>query len=873
MKPKFDQNNGYLTPQASKRKSLGALSSKPMSGSKLQDGAGVGNLLNLDQNLVQNLLNDPIKRKLIVDIITSHKDQIDEYKKTRGLEGVPKLHKVQTRPICESPTALFRRRALEQKERASSRNDSDSHSSNSRPNSALSGASAVPSPLPFNKILDGVIAFVEVQTNGNDRSQGVKIRLKEMGATVRDQFTKDVTHLIFKDGFFTTYKKAQLIKAYIVSVLWIEACRNEGFIVPEKKYPAIGPDIYDSNASALCSQMQKEYEEVIRDELNKSFTTGTPLPTKQDLINKRRTMMTQSASKTFSQEFPSSQDLEVSDIFQKARRTLGPIFTHNGQSRRDSSDDDDLRVVINGPVTKRKDISLSSDENVIDSSCMDLTGLHGTVITNASRTPKEKENVHPAPATPNLDRSKSSTSSQKGSPTIRNTSVIKILSKNVCSPRVDLPTECVSSSMSTLRISDKTKMASTTMSSLRVSSDSKAAEGQQRLDDFVTVRKKSGRNGGEAECSPPKKGKSDSDITPSGLLDSGDVGAANTDVEAITQNKEQDKTKDRRKSKKPDKATESDNESTDQQNEPTKNKETPKDNAKPKRTRKSIYNKIDIQIKPILDDEKNEPNTDKRTSSPKNNSNFDQTGKPKGARKSLFPDDHKKSVPRAAGASKEKQNVPKPQGVESSIMTSDNSTGESADEKQFAVPINSTKKKVRKLFNPDDIPGCEGDVFDDQEREKMRELARTKKTDGVFIRPMYVNGKSNILISQKAKDYMDQQKLDIDDVLNKQTDSDSDHKASKKKKKQATKEKVDFDDRFSPTKGVFAKKEEPKSSRKSVRLSRKPRLNHPTDSESEEVSPPKRTTSRRKTLGSITQTTSFRKPSSAVTNNSDTDTR
>nr|CAI5819189.1 unnamed protein product [Callosobruchus analis] len=893
MKPKYDQNNGYLTPQASKRKSLSAFS-KPKSGSKLQDGAAVGNLLNLDKNLVQNLLNDPIKRKLIVDIITSHKDQIDDYKKTHGLEGVSKLHKVQTKPICESPTALFRRRALEQKERAASRNESDSQSTNSRPSSALSGASLVPSPVPFNKILDGVIAFVEVQTNGNDRSQGVKIRIKEMGATVRDQFTKDVTHVIFKDGFFTTYKKAQLMKAHIVSVLWIEACRNEGFRVPEKKYPAIGPDIIDSNASVLCSQMQKEYEEVIRDELNKSFTTGTPLPTKQDLINKRRTMMTQPL---LSQEFPSSQDFEVSNIFRKSRRTLGPLFTHNGQSRWDSSDDDDsdVRVVINGIVTELKDTSKSSDENVIDSSCMDLTELHGTVVSHTNRTPKEKENVRPCPATTNLDRSKSSVSSyvtavdadsQKGSPTI---SGIKILSKNVCSPRVDPPNECVSTAMSTLRISDKTKTTSTTMSSLRVSFDSK--EAQARHDEFVTVRKKSVQNEQVSGCSPPKKNKTDSDVTPSGLLGSGNVDTTEKDVEVNVKSGEQVTNRlDKIKSKKSDKITESDeahkmpittnnltdrpirtrksvynrihkqtklvsdDESSDKNHEQTTDKQTPghKDNlnphqrTKPKTTRKSIYTKVGTQIKPILDkeitDDLKDPNIDK------DSSNCDQRGKPKGARKNLYSDNN---------TCKEKQN--KRVSKSERIMMEDNSTGESADEKQSSGPINSAKKKMRKLFNPDDILECEGEVFDDQEREKMRELARKKKTDGVFVRPTYINVKSNILVSQKAKEYLNKQNVNIDDVLSKLTDSDSDDKSTKKQNKQATKEKGDFDDKFSPTKGVFAKT----PSRKSVRLSQKPRLTFAMSSESEEVSPPKPTSSRRKTLRRTTLTTSFKKLSSA----------
>ncbi|CAH1986063.1 unnamed protein product [Acanthoscelides obtectus] len=832
MKPKINQGNGYLTPQASRRKSLGALgASKAKSSSKLQNGSPTGSLLNLDEGLVRKLLDDPIKRQLIVDLIVAHKDQIDEYKKAHAIEG---LRKVQAKPTCESPTALFRRRLMEQKERPISRNESDSaSSSSSRPNSAMSGASVVPSPVPLCKVLEGVIAYVEVQTNGNDRSQGVKIRIKEMGAIVRDQFTKDITHVIFKDGFFTTYKKAQLIKAHIVSVLWIEACRNEGIRVPEKKYPAIGPDIHDFNTSALCSQMQKEYEEVIRDELNKSFSTGAPLPSKQDLINRRRTLMTPTVTKTFSQELPSSQDFEVAEIFRKSRRTLGPLYTHNQRSSQGSSDaDSDLGAVVNGPVTKRKDVSHSrrfdTSDDVIDSSCMDLTELHGTVID--SNTNLAKENVQP----PVVDTIKSPASSYKtavDSPSVKNTSSIKILSKNVCSPRIEIPNE-VSSAMSALQISDKSKTTSTTMSSLRVSSDSKVAEVQPRHGEYVTMRKKPAQIKGAPECSPPKKNKmgtEDSDRTVSGLVKSSEENVETEIGGKLQSSKQLDKFKDRRKSKKPDKATEPAGEV-----------------AKPKNTtRKSVLKAVDKQIEPAVNDK----NT---------YSNQPQFDKPSHIRKSLFPTDveHLSSnkakantLPREKPKISRKSVKPKkpsinlendvePNGVRRSLFTTTSIT--SPGEKQAKDQLNSGKKKFRKLYNPDDVLLCDEDVCDERERERLREEAKKKKTDGVFIRPMCISLKPNVFVSEKAKEYMDQQNTDIDDVLNKHTDSDSDHKSAKKrtKKKQVTqKRQVVYDDRFSLTKGIFAKKddaddenkEKPTPSRKSVRLSLKPRKTFNSD--------------------------------------------
>lgn len=73
-----------------------------------------------------------------------------------------------------------------------------------------------------------------------------------MGATVRDSFTRDITHVVFRDGSFMTFEKAKLVKAKLVSVLWLDATRRNRFRVPESKYPALGVQAYDYNVSSLC---------------------------------------------------------------------------------------------------------------------------------------------------------------------------------------------------------------------------------------------------------------------------------------------------------------------------------------------------------------------------------------------------------------------------------------------------------------------------------------------------------------------------------------------------------------------------------------------------------------------------------------------
>lgn len=184
MKPKF--STGYLTQTTKNKKDKGVTNptnndhSSPL-------------LENLD-NVFEKLMNCPIKRKLVLKLIESEKDNIEEYKKKlKEKESKPQnaspLQKLQKKQACESPTALLRRRVLEQQ----------NSSCSSRPNSAiLELSSNTPSPIPFQKLLDNVVVFVEVNSKGEDKSNGVKALMASMGANVKDGFTRDVTHVVFK---------------------------------------------------------------------------------------------------------------------------------------------------------------------------------------------------------------------------------------------------------------------------------------------------------------------------------------------------------------------------------------------------------------------------------------------------------------------------------------------------------------------------------------------------------------------------------------------------------------------------------------------------------------------------------------------------
>lgn len=107
-------------------------------------------------------------------------------------------------------------------------------------------------PVPFEELLKGVIAFVEVRSSEGDRSEVIKAMMRAMGATVKDTFSRDITHVIFRDGSYLTFEKAKLVKAHLVSVLWLEATKRNKFRVPESKYPALGVQAFDLNVTSLC---------------------------------------------------------------------------------------------------------------------------------------------------------------------------------------------------------------------------------------------------------------------------------------------------------------------------------------------------------------------------------------------------------------------------------------------------------------------------------------------------------------------------------------------------------------------------------------------------------------------------------------------
>ncbi|NXI91451.1 MCPH1 protein, partial [Psophia crepitans] len=86
-----------------------------------------------------------------------------------------------------------------------------------------------------------ISAFVEVWSSNRTEnySKTFEQQLLGMGAKVSKTLNKHVTHVVFKDGRLATWKKAQKMGVKIVSVLWVEKCRETGVRVDESSFPAV----------------------------------------------------------------------------------------------------------------------------------------------------------------------------------------------------------------------------------------------------------------------------------------------------------------------------------------------------------------------------------------------------------------------------------------------------------------------------------------------------------------------------------------------------------------------------------------------------------------------------------------------------------
>ncbi|XP_044754009.1 microcephalin isoform X2 [Coccinella septempunctata] len=348
------------------------------------------NNVDFNLSLFEHALKDPASKNVILQLLSANNKNVFELFKPGVDAASSPVRRVKKKEHCESPTALLRRRELEKKNRPERPESAQSHTSEQSTQSSTSGRS---STVPFERILKNVVAYVEINSNGTDRSGGAKALLRSMGATVCEKFTRDVTHVIFKDGLYTTYQRAKLLKVHLVSVLWLEATRRNGVRAQEKNYPALGTKNYDLNVSMICSQMQKDYEDVIREEIRRTLESGTPLPSSKSFMdNRRKTVGTSSKSFDRSSQLASQsyKNNEVNTVVSRiggqstSKKVQPPSMTLQDSSPAVSTDED-LSIlskkihsdILNSSTDSFRPASLRLEQNEVsdsDSECGMIDG-------------------------------------------------------------------------------------------------------------------------------------------------------------------------------------------------------------------------------------------------------------------------------------------------------------------------------------------------------------------------------------------------------------------------------------------------------------------------------------------------------------------
>ena len=101
-------------------------------------------------------------------------------------------------------------------------------------------------------MLVDVVAYVEVRSKNENRSNAVSDQLRQMGAEVVDKLTPRVTHVIWKDGRPSTKDRAKKKGMHVVNVLWVASCKQHREQVPESLY--IVPENENNNTPVLSAK-------------------------------------------------------------------------------------------------------------------------------------------------------------------------------------------------------------------------------------------------------------------------------------------------------------------------------------------------------------------------------------------------------------------------------------------------------------------------------------------------------------------------------------------------------------------------------------------------------------------------------------------
>lgn len=186
------------------------------------------------------------RKKVLLSLKTGTSKKRSEESTLEGMTSQNgSLKKAILRESTSNKTTLSRsRNNLTTEEKSKAHDESFDFHCSFETNSGAEQDNDIPStqPVSHDQILEGVVAFIEVRSNTENRFDGISKQVEMLGATVVKKLTPEVTHVIFKDGKRTIRERALKKGIYLVSVLWVESCRQSGKRVSEDLFPVISPE-------------------------------------------------------------------------------------------------------------------------------------------------------------------------------------------------------------------------------------------------------------------------------------------------------------------------------------------------------------------------------------------------------------------------------------------------------------------------------------------------------------------------------------------------------------------------------------------------------------------------------------------------------
>uniref|UniRef100_A0A2K6L8K6 Microcephalin n=1 Tax=Rhinopithecus bieti TaxID=61621 RepID=A0A2K6L8K6_RHIBE len=282
-------------------------------------------------------------------------------------------------------------------------------------------------------ILKDVVAYVEVwSSNGTENySKTFTTQLVDMGAKVSKTFNKQVTHVIFKDGYQSTWDKAQKRGIKLVSVLWVEKCRTAGAHIDESLFPAANtnehlpslikkkrkcmqPKDFNFKTPENDKRFQKKFEKMAKELQRQKTSLDGDVPI---LLFESNGSLTYSPIIKINSSHHSAMEKRLQEMKEK-RENLSPTSSQMIQQ----SHDNPSNSLCEAPLNISHD-TLCSDESIagLHSSFDDLCGNSGCGnqerklggFINDTKSDMcvsslvlKTNNIHSSPSFAHLDKSK-----------------------------------------------------------------------------------------------------------------------------------------------------------------------------------------------------------------------------------------------------------------------------------------------------------------------------------------------------------------------------------------------------------------------------------------------------------------------------------